>query len=293
MKDYYKVLEVNETASTEVIQAAYKILAKKYHPDHAKEHEKPIKEAKMKEINCAKEILLDPKKREMYDIQLRQEKRKLEEIAQKNKATYYGDTVNTNPPPRRQTQQRTAPPQKKETFKSKWRRFFEKEGSITTAIICLTMFFVAVLNVAIVIPWALGTGEKDSKPETVVVSGKILEEGISKQKVIDMFGIPDYESEATLKHDDNKIITVMEYDSAKVLISDDLVVGWIDTYNELNFRKHTEQPQLEDVSIGMEKSGIIKVWGMPDTYSPDMIVYNDLIIHFNDNRVIKVEAQGK
>ena len=292
MKDYYKVLEVNETASAEVIQAAYKILAKKYHPDHAKEHEKPIKEAKMKEINCAKEILLDPKKREMYDIQLRQEKRKLEEIAQKNKATYYGEGINNNPPPRRQSQPQQSRPQQKETFKSKWKRFFEKEGSVTTAVICVAMFFVAILNVAIVVPWALGISEKDPKPETVVVSGKILEEGIEKQKVIDMFGIPDYESEATLKDNEDEIVTVMEYDSAKILINKDgLVIGWIDTFDELNFRKHSKQPQLEDVSIGMQKSSIIEVWGMPDTYSKNMIVYNNLIIRFNEDRVIKVETQ--
>ena len=74
MKDYYKILEVNETASAEVIQAAYKILAKKYHPDHAKPNEKAMKEARMKEINNAKEVLLNPKEREKYDILLRQEK---------------------------------------------------------------------------------------------------------------------------------------------------------------------------------------------------------------------------
>ena len=33
MKDYYKILQVAPDASTEVIQMAYKALAKKYHPD--------------------------------------------------------------------------------------------------------------------------------------------------------------------------------------------------------------------------------------------------------------------
>lgn len=33
MKDYYKILQVASDASPEVIQMAYKALAKKYHPD--------------------------------------------------------------------------------------------------------------------------------------------------------------------------------------------------------------------------------------------------------------------
>ena len=33
MKDYYKILEVWENASAEVIHMAYKALVKKYHPD--------------------------------------------------------------------------------------------------------------------------------------------------------------------------------------------------------------------------------------------------------------------
>ena len=33
MKDYYGILEVNEKASPEIIDKAYKTLVKKYHPD--------------------------------------------------------------------------------------------------------------------------------------------------------------------------------------------------------------------------------------------------------------------
>ena len=33
MKNYYEILEVSENASSEVIERAYKVLAKKYHPD--------------------------------------------------------------------------------------------------------------------------------------------------------------------------------------------------------------------------------------------------------------------
>ena len=33
MKNYYEILEVNEKASDEIIEKAYKVLVKRYHPD--------------------------------------------------------------------------------------------------------------------------------------------------------------------------------------------------------------------------------------------------------------------
>lgn len=69
MKDYYKILEVNNSASQEVISKVYKTLAKKYHPDA---NPNSIKEAetKFKEITEAYEVLSDEQKRKEYDIQL-------------------------------------------------------------------------------------------------------------------------------------------------------------------------------------------------------------------------------
>lgn len=39
-KNYYKILEVDSSASPEVIEKAYKTLAKKYHPDLQEESQK-------------------------------------------------------------------------------------------------------------------------------------------------------------------------------------------------------------------------------------------------------------
>lgn len=69
MKDYYKILEVNNSASSEVISKVYKILAKKYHPD-ANPDNKLECEEKFKEISEAYEILSDEQKRKDYDIEL-------------------------------------------------------------------------------------------------------------------------------------------------------------------------------------------------------------------------------
>lgn len=74
MKDYYKILQVAPDASTEVIQMAYKALAKKYHPDLNPGQEEAAQE-KMKDVNEAYEILSDKDKRWQYDqIYYRQEK---------------------------------------------------------------------------------------------------------------------------------------------------------------------------------------------------------------------------
>lgn len=63
-KDYYEILGVPRTASTEDIKKAYRKLARKYHPDVNKT---PGAEAKFKEIGEANEVLSDPAKRSRYD----------------------------------------------------------------------------------------------------------------------------------------------------------------------------------------------------------------------------------
>jgi curved DNA-binding protein len=64
-KDYYKVLGVSKNATVEEIKAAYKELAKKYHPDKNKQD--PKAEEKFKEINEAYQVLSDKEKRAKYD----------------------------------------------------------------------------------------------------------------------------------------------------------------------------------------------------------------------------------
>jgi curved DNA-binding protein CbpA len=62
--DAYKVLQVDSEAEDEVIQAAYRRLARKYHPDLAVDAEAA---ARMSAINAAWELIGEPAARAAYD----------------------------------------------------------------------------------------------------------------------------------------------------------------------------------------------------------------------------------
>ncbi len=64
-EDYYKILGVSRDASEEEIKKAYRKLAMKYHPDHAKGDK--TAEEKFKKISEAYAVLSDKQKRQEYD----------------------------------------------------------------------------------------------------------------------------------------------------------------------------------------------------------------------------------
>lgn len=65
--DCYEVLEIEQDASQEDVQAAYRRLAKQWHPDLHPEEDKDIAEEHMKRINIAYEWIKDPKQRAIYN----------------------------------------------------------------------------------------------------------------------------------------------------------------------------------------------------------------------------------
>jgi len=64
-RDFYKILNVPKSASTDQIKKAYRKLAKKYHPDMNPDD--PEAAAKFQDIGAANEVLTDEKKRQVYD----------------------------------------------------------------------------------------------------------------------------------------------------------------------------------------------------------------------------------
>lgn len=93
--NYYEILQVDKKASQEVIEKAFKVLAKKYHPDAQPEEKKEWAEQQFKELNNAYEVLSNIEKRAEYDntliddtisLELMQNMKEFqEELIEKNK----------------------------------------------------------------------------------------------------------------------------------------------------------------------------------------------------------------
>ena len=115
-KNYYEILEIDKNASPEIIEKAYKTLAKKYHPDVQLEENKKQSEEIFKQINEAYEILSDTTKKEEYNKTiilnfvkiedfnilknenkyLKNQNMKLQALINHNSNNNYQPTINTN-----------------------------------------------------------------------------------------------------------------------------------------------------------------------------------------------------
>lgn len=64
--DYYHILQVDPEADAEIITAAYRVLARRLHPDR---DITGVQEYRMSELNRAYAVLRDPAKRQQYDAE--------------------------------------------------------------------------------------------------------------------------------------------------------------------------------------------------------------------------------
>ncbi|MDA1193498.1 MAG: SUMF1/EgtB/PvdO family nonheme iron enzyme [Candidatus Poribacteria bacterium] len=71
MKDYYRILQVHPEADTETIQAAYRSLMRRFHPDKNRE-ENGVAEDQTRDLNDAYATLSNPERRLQYDRQREQ-----------------------------------------------------------------------------------------------------------------------------------------------------------------------------------------------------------------------------
>ncbi len=88
MKNYYEILEVDQNASQEVIEKAYRTLVKKYHPDLQQGTKREEYSEKIKEVNHAYDVLSDELQRAEYDETLEKDKVTQEQYAKTVQENY-------------------------------------------------------------------------------------------------------------------------------------------------------------------------------------------------------------
>ena len=89
--NYYRILQVDPSAEPEVVDGAYRRLAKKYHPDTRETNE--ISSERMQLINEAYEVLIDPGRRVLYDRELQIEPAPPKDIPEKRPVEDDNETI--------------------------------------------------------------------------------------------------------------------------------------------------------------------------------------------------------
>jgi curved DNA-binding protein CbpA len=112
--DYFQVFGIKRNASDREVKAAYRVLAKKYHPDsHPGD---PEAERHMQEINEAKSVLFDPVRREEHRVALRmRETFSAEHIEELRRNSRFQGTSTYKPPPE--------PRRPKSKWDKRWKQF--------------------------------------------------------------------------------------------------------------------------------------------------------------------------
>lgn len=119
-KDYYKILGIDTSADTKEIKAAYRSLARKYHPDTNQGNK--LSEEKFKEIGEAYSVLNDPIQKAKYDLLkgLNQKQPNTSEQAKKQASEAYTESKKTQEKPK------AKPEPEKKPFGDVFSKIFEK-----------------------------------------------------------------------------------------------------------------------------------------------------------------------
>jgi hypothetical protein len=135
-RDYYRVLQVEPTATSEEIKAAYRRLALRYHPDLAKNDPAP---EQMRKLNEAYEILGDADKRAQYDLERRVQAETVPVV------------VTPPPPPVKPRQNVTFRPRPRRRPRTPMPKIWVRGG--------LRLILSLIILVSILFTWSLITGQ--------------------------------------------------------------------------------------------------------------------------------------
>lgn len=249
MKNYYLILEIDKSASKEIIEAAYKAMAKKYHPDISNGIDNRIKHEKMKNINEAREILLDNKKREKFNYELSKEEKRIKEEEIEN-------IINS----------------KKNKFKFKFLKL-KKMKNNKKFLIILLLLILSVSQVYLVTKYFFIENILEENINTFE-----LEVGLNKDDIILAFGKPDIENSAFLR-----------YGESEIYLSNNLIIGWNDIYENLPFKRNYRIP-TKSLELGTSKSYVLDKFGTPDVYlaNGDLLTYYNMLLEFENDKLINI-----
>lgn len=163
MKDYYKILQVASDASPEVIQMAYKALAKKYHPDLNPGQEEAMQE-KMKDLNEAYEILSDKDKRWQYN----------QSFYQNEESSHYSESE-----PQRNSWTESSYRAQAETA-SQGSKTTSGKGCARTGCGCLTVFIVIFMFMGVVGSFSLTKENKSASASEVSTAASMNDQSESR-----------------------------------------------------------------------------------------------------------------
>lgn len=129
----------------------------------------------------------------------------------------------------------------------------------------LIIAFLIVLligGIVFFVEWSYIDGVKGSK--------KQIEIGMSANDIIKYYGDPNEMS-----------ATELRYGQCIILIENNTVIGWYDAERFLSI-KNEKIEHISDILIGEHIDGIISDYGYPDTYAKQFLIYDSIVIYYND-----------
>jgi curved DNA-binding protein CbpA len=225
---YYKILEVNESATEDEIKKAYRKLAKKCHPDINPKNKRA--EDLFKQINEAYEVLSDPDKKATYDRAQRRSNRwesnsdqskhrKSQSQQNRNENTYRKDPFDeskreTDRKMKEREQQLKDAEASLKTQETQFRASKQRHWFIIAVTITITIISLAVGFGLIKFETTKNVAEQDLNIKSMVdslndelqIRDFIIDEGLEKSKLEKVRSfLKIYQLDMTVAHTDNSL----------------------------------------------------------------------------------------
>lgn len=275
--DYYKVLEIDNSADLETIRNAYRNLAKKYHPDTCQLMEKKQAEEKFKLINEAYDILSDSSKREKYDLAnvpkgVREGKNEGESrrraASDWSSSDYHYEAFGGGPTNRYYTPDKSKQRMEKFLVLSK----------ITAAFILVLIFIGFGLFADKAYKENKKSQEVSQETDKPVYSkNEYFTLGSSKQRVIDVMGKPEQDFGYSY-----------EYENSSIYFNkNEIVSGWNNINNELKVFLAKPVDNAPPIKIGSTKKDVLNSMGTPTFINKNVWRYESSYIFFSSEGKVK------